>query len=238
MAGNLFSRLGPGKDERTHYDQLADDDVDIENRAGLALDEDNLAHQFHDDDLGHLDGLALHDSRVSAREQATPARKPRSARSQRGGQDSRWLQADDDGDNEVPASLLVEPHMFGRGGPRSPEGLEPLPTRQGGVPGPSTRRARAQWETAQVQQRLHHEQYYPGRRGANPPAAYEARRLGLSANPKEKAMFRWANVVNLDIFINDVYNYYLGAGIWCILLERFLHLVYVFFHDNNPRARH
>lgn len=38
-------------------------------------------------------------------------------------------------------------------------------------------------------------------------------------------MFRWANVSNLDVFIRDVYDYYLGAGIWCILLERLLHLL-------------
>lgn len=38
-------------------------------------------------------------------------------------------------------------------------------------------------------------------------------------------MYRWANVQNLDIFIGEVYNYYLGAGLWCILLDRVLHLL-------------
>jgi autophagy-related protein 9 len=47
----------------------------------------------------------------------------------------------------------------------------------------------------------------------------------VSGNAKKKAEWRWANVSNLDIFIKDVYDYYVGNGMWCILVERALHLV-------------
>jgi autophagy-related protein 9 len=47
-----------------------------------------------------------------------------------------------------------------------------------------------------------------------------------SASPKDKAMWRWANVENLDNFLKEVYVYYLGNGIWCILLSRTLNLLY------------
>jgi hypothetical protein len=34
-------------------------------------------------------------------------------------------------------------------------------------------------------------------------------------------------VTNLDVFMRDVYEYYLGNGFWCIICERMLHLLYV-----------
>ncbi|KAL2441670.1 Autophagy-related protein 9 [Exophiala dermatitidis] len=50
-----------------------------------------------------------------------------------------------------------------------------------------------------------------------------------NADPKEKAMFRWVNVVNLDNFLLEVYTYYVYHGFWSILLMRFLNLVTVAF---------
>ncbi|ORY67092.1 autophagy protein Apg9 [Pseudomassariella vexata] len=219
MAGNLFSRLVPGRDDdRSYYDQLADDDVDIENRAGLALDEENLNHQFYEDDL------AIEDSRISTASVVPPLKDGRRGQQGKRGRPeagSRWLAAEDDGENEVPASLLVEPGMNTAAARQNPRRSGPQPNRQP-VPGPSNRRTQAQWETAQAQQRLHQDDEY----GRIPKTAQSTtpQRLGVF-NPKEKAMFRWANVSNLDIFINDVYAYYLGAGIWCILLDRALHLL-------------
>jgi autophagy-related protein 9 len=225
MAGNLFARLVPGKDDRPLYEQLDDDqDVDIENRAGLALDEENLAHHFHDDDIHSTTGLAIDDSRVSVGSVAASVRQARRSAPRRPRHDpgSRWLVADDEGDNEVPASLLVEPGTTAAGNAQNLGS----PSRSPVIPGPSTRRTQAQWETAQAQQRLHpDDDYGPASDAARNETP--ARRLGLNSNPGEKAMFRWANVSNLDAFTNEVYDYYLGAGLWCILLERFLHLMYV-----------
>jgi autophagy-related protein 9 len=41
-------------------------------------------------------------------------------------------------------------------------------------------------------------------------------------------MWRWINVVNLDNFMLQVYNYYTGSGIWCIVLFKVLDLLLVY----------
>ncbi|RXG41249.1 hypothetical protein VDGE_20067 [Verticillium dahliae] len=69
---------------KSFYEELrgaSREDEDIENNAGADLDENNWNQHFLDQDL---DGLAIEDSRTTA--------------------DGR----EDEGDNDVPASLLVE----------------------------------------------------------------------------------------------------------------------------------
>jgi autophagy-related protein 9 len=106
--------------------------------------------------------------------------------------------------------------------------LPPPPTshlspddRQPSLPGPSTRGDRARGRAAREQQPL----YHADRRRA--PAVRWS--LGLpnlnTVDPKEKAMWMWANVENLDNFLKDVYTYFLGNGIWSILLNRVLSLL-------------
>lgn len=48
-------------------------------------------------------------------------------------------------------------------------------------------------------------------------------------NAKEKALWKWANIDNLDIFFQDVYNYYLGNGFLCIMLQKALNLLTLLF---------
>lgn len=50
---------------------------------------------------------------------------------------------------------------------------------------------------------------------------------GLSA--KQKALWMWANVDNLDSFLQEVYAYYVGRGAICIALSRSLNLLTVAF---------
>ncbi|KIS67278.1 uncharacterized protein UMAG_04380 [Mycosarcoma maydis] len=50
---------------------------------------------------------------------------------------------------------------------------------------------------------------------------------GLSA--KQKALWMWANVDNLDAFLQEVYAYYVGRGAICIALSRSLNLLTVAF---------
>lgn len=38
-------------------------------------------------------------------------------------------------------------------------------------------------------------------------------------------MWEWLNVVNLDTFMEQVYTYYTGAGMYCIVLVRLLDLL-------------
>lgn len=229
MATNLFSRLVPGKDDGPYYDRLHDDqDVDIENRAGLALDEENLTHNFHDDDIHDANDLALEDSRVSTNSTAPPARHNPTTpgRRRKPPAPTGWLSPEDEGDNEVPESLLVEHNETSAAAGANPRRTGTRSSRPPAAPGPS--RTQAQWETTQARQRLHPDEVY-GLPLYEAPSAIPARRVGLNANPKDKAMFRWANVSNLDNFMGEVYEYYLGAGMWCILLDRLLHLVKVIF---------
>lgn len=48
-------------------------------------------------------------------------------------------------------------------------------------------------------------------------------------SPKERALWKWANVENLDTFFQDVYRYYLGNGYFCIVLEKILNIATLIF---------
>jgi autophagy-related protein 9 len=228
MARNIFSRFGPtNNDELPWYEQVRDEQNPDEHRLGLALDEENLTHNFHDDDLERAPALALDDSRISTTSPVAAARDPPRGNPTVTRQDAppRWLSSqEDEGDNDVPASLLVEgPSMSTAPSRANPRRSGRQPTRHTAVPGPSNRRAQTQWETAQAHQRLHADEELDVPGADRLQAA--RKRPGFAGSPRDKAMFRWANVSNLDVFIRDVYDYYLGGGIWCILLERFLHLL-------------
>lgn len=53
-------------------------------------------------------------------------------------------------------------------------------------------------------------------------------RLGI-LSPRERALWKWANIENLDKFLQDVYSYYLGNGFYCILLSKVLDLATLVF---------
>ncbi|KAF9340433.1 autophagy protein atg9 [Linnemannia elongata] len=67
-------------------------------------------------------------------------------------------------------------------------------------------------------------------------------------NAAELAMWKWVNVENLDNFLARVYNYYVGKGMYTILLERCLNLLtfafvigfatYLIGCVDYPRLRH
>ncbi|SCU93702.1 LAMI_0E15302g1_1 [Lachancea mirantina] len=48
-------------------------------------------------------------------------------------------------------------------------------------------------------------------------------------SPREKALWKWANVENLDIFLQEVYAYYLGNGFYCICISKILNLATLVF---------
>lgn len=54
------------------------------------------------------------------------------------------------------------------------------------------------------------------------------RRLN-TLSPKERALWKWANVDNLDLFLQDAYNYYLGNGFHCIILQKVLNILTLLF---------
>jgi len=221
MASNLFSRILPSNNAGTRsiYDDLrAHDEIsesDIEEQAGLALDEENL--RFRDEELGQADMFNGEDSRITTESTAflggqQRGRRPASGRKDK--QQSGWFTQsprllEEDGDDDVPQSLLVEDHPAPRSNPLSPTSKRP--SRQPAIPGPSNRETRAHWEAAQAQQRLHRED---GPEIPGIPKIPQSKAGILSGSPREKAMWGWLNVVNLDQFMKDVYDYYTGHGIW------------------------
>ncbi|KAI9653826.1 MAG: autophagy protein atg9 [Alyxoria varia] len=86
------------------------------------------------------------------------------------------------------------------------------------VPGPSTKNRRVQWDVPEEQSPPLKRQDIHKRLNVQPrgSAAF------ISASPADKAMWRWANVENLDIFLQEVYDYFEGKGFWSINLSRLL----------------
>lgn len=238
MASNFLSRLLPPTngtpsvyETLREYDE-ASDESDVEERAGMALDEENLGDSFHDYELDHALADAA-ESQVNTGSAVNPGMQPGTSKRAggRSGLRSIWQQSlpkrieADELDDEVPQSLLIEernPEALATGQHReSGEGHEVIPAPAPGLP---SRGTRARWHATQEQQRLYQDlDRHPGRMISN-HASRGSRGLAM-IDPKEKAMWRWANVENLDNFLREVYDYFLGNGIWCILLGRILNLL-------------
>ena len=226
MASNILSRfLPPAVGEPSVYETLrqhdeASDQSDIEDQAGMALDEENLGAGFHDYELG--DTFADTSASHAAPERTRESSRGTSARNVHGrdrGHQSSHRANMDEHDDEVPQSLLFEDDRHVVPASRTQQtGAIPPP-----VPGPPSRGTRAKWQATQEQQRLHQDALPHQVR----PDLPHRRSQGLGMmDPKERAMWMWANVENLDNFLKDVYDYFLGNGIWCILLRRLLNLLY------------
>ena len=228
MALNILSRfLPPAAGEPSVYETLRQhdelsDQSDLEERGGMTLDEENLGAGFHDFELDD----ALADATAN---QGAPPRL-RNASRQDQGTSSRKAQSRtrtphaagrvnvDDLDDEVPQSLLIEDDQDPLLVPKvGHDRVMPPP-----VSGPSSRATRAKWQATQEQQRLHPDPIFP--RTHSKRNSRRGHPLGMM-DPKDRAMWMWANVENLDNFLRDVYDYYIGNGIWCILLNRSLNLL-------------
>jgi autophagy-related protein 9 len=236
VAPNILSRLVPASttspsvyEELREYDESSDAS-DVEDRAGMALDEENLGQRFEEYELDNPEVLAVAESATESthflpadkgKQKGSSARHVTTSPLESHGRpawmrrSSRPVEAED-GDNEVPASLLIED----RG--HTKMSTDETTIRRAGnaaetsVPGSYT--TRAQWQAVQAQQRLHQDDLHTH--------APKLKRKGAAiSDPKERAMWRWANVSNLDNFVRDVYDYYLGNGIWCILLSRAMNLL-------------
>ncbi|KAI9772012.1 MAG: autophagy protein atg9 [Geoglossum simile] len=237
MASNLLSRFLPPTaaspsvyETIRQHDELSDT-TDIEERAGIDLDEDGTGGGFEEYELDQAATDRNHGAEDSIAFLKKSSPQQQRGRSFSGGPHSvsrpRWLASSqrlaeaDEEDDEVPASLLIEGGEEAAGGDRPPRttgGPSNIPP----IPGPVTRETRAHWEATQAQQRLHADEQVQRARTRNTPKGV----AGLAAiDPKVRAMWRWANVENLDNFLKDVYNYYLGHGIWCIVLGRTINLL-------------
>ena len=237
MASNILSRLLPaGTDAPSEYESLRHDlpsDTDDSQDHDMALDEENLDERFHDHDVEALlaeatesqvttESTAFLPQMAGANQTSSRPESSKMPRWFRGSPPQRGTGWDEDDD--VPQSLLLEtgrPKPPERGRQRSNARADPerLPSP---VPGPSTRNAKKNWETTRTQQRL-----YQDSEGQTHAGNYiRALRSGrFISDPKEREMWRWANVNNLDKFLQNVYAYHSGKGIWSIILRRVLSLV-------------
>ncbi|KAF2101482.1 membrane protein Gsa14p [Rhizodiscina lignyota] len=251
MASNILSRLLPSVSEGQPEgegltradippsDASASDGEHLEH----AIDEENLGEHFQDQDLEQLLKDAAHseiasESTVALQEDNVPVATRSSAgtRSTR----PRWMQnqppapSDMDEDDDVPESLLLDPGT--QSSKRSKERsrrksrgaqLEELPPP---VPGPATRNTRAQWRATKAQQPLHGDDEDGGvPMPKHDHAMNSMTNALLLADPKDKAMWKWANVQNLDKFLLEVYAYYEQKGFWSILLRKAIGLMSVAF---------
>ena len=193
----------------------------------MTLDEENLGTGFHDLELDDAlaDATANQDAPLRTRSSSRQSQRTslRKAQSRTRTPHAAGRVNMDDLDDEVPQSLLIE------------DDQEPLPVLQVGqnrsmpppVSGRTSRATRAKWRATQEQQRLHQDPMLPQTRSKR--SSRRGHPLGMM-DPKDRAMWMWANVENLDNFLKDVYDYYIGNGIWCILLNRLLNLLYDIRH--------
>ena len=221
LASNIISKLLPSANDEPPPFRSPNPLLRSSNELGPAMDidEENLGERFQDQDLEHLlaDAAASHITTESTpagpqtpeRGAAQPGTAAQGRQKWRRPTPTRASPLDDD--NEVPESLLLE----GVQEPEHPiwdEGLPPP------VTGRANRRTRAQWEATRRQQRLHDD-------GISPAAATRWTLAMLSADPKERAMWQWVNMEDLDKFLAQVYTYYVNCGIWSTILRRVINLL-------------
>ncbi|KAL8841331.1 MAG: hypothetical protein Q9170_000961 [Blastenia crenularia] len=226
MASNVFSRFLPADTgSPSIYETLRQEDEsldqsDVEQRAAMAVDEENLAGEFHDYELDDAiaDAAASQSNVFTGTQHKAPRRSPKTNSLQQPLPRSSSNIPDTMEDDEVPESLLIEDNNS----PVSPlREQQPRPVTSP-IPGPATKATRAKWQATQAQQRLHIEASYRRSQSGQSDGSIPALTI---ANPRERAMWRWANVEDLDNFLRDVYEYFLGNGIWSILLSRLLNLL-------------
>ena len=224
MASNLLSRLLPPGNPSIYEAMREQDDFsdtsDIEERSGMALDEENLGDHIFDIDPALADAMEAQIGIEDSGRRHAEAKGHR-GRSPRWAQPSSGALEPDEADDDVPASLLIETNQGGPSNPLlSPQSRAQRSPRPVPVAGQASGAIRAKWNATQQQQRLHEDPHilpaYAGRPN---------KRNMLMIDPKEKALWRWANVQNLDNFLQDVYEYFVGHGIWSILLSGLLNLL-------------
>ena len=237
MASNVFSRFlsttvgSPSIYETIAIHERVGNEQEPDDHAGAAIDEQNLGEPFQDQDLEHLLAEAT-DSHITTESIALPYNNPadvsptRARSIVRGRSRPRWIgktkeeTRHPDEEDDVPRSLMLEDEEESeQAGPSErllPKG-PPLPPP---VPGPSAKTTKLQWNVSGASPRSRGRQ--TERRQSS--SGMTGSRL-LLASPAETAMYLWTNVENLDNFLKDIYDYYLGKGLWSIMLSHALELL-------------
>jgi len=242
MASTILSRfLPPGNAgspsiyETIEQYERSLDPHENESRSANAIDDDNLDERFHDQDLDRMlaDAAA---SETTSQSSAYPQinlgypshhrlpPKPSSSDRQRWPYDIGLGPIRQDDEDSVPESLLLEHN-------KDTQALlpqEPRPAREtwhelpAPVPGPpKDKTTQRRWDHAQPSRTASHAHLT-----AVPP---KSRPTTLFVDAAETAMWRWTNEQNLDRFLREVYDYYLGKGMWPIMLSKVIGLLTLLF---------
>ena len=239
MASNIISKiLPPAAGSPSIYETLQqfedpDHGSNLLDRSGTMLDGEGLGDMPQDYELNN----ELNDVATSSNDKIKKVKNSKKTQSTHRHHPFRKLSRapitvaeNDEIDDEVPQSLLIEDDESPLVAPKEQSyKVSPVP-----IPGLATRDAAAKWQATQEQQRLHRETETRRDRRERPTPRNHG--LGM-IDPKEKAMWKWANVENLDNFLRDVYDYFLGNGFWSILLSRGLNLLLVFFKEYGALSK-
>lgn len=215
MAPKIFGRLTAStQGGRSFYEQLRgydDDQADVDTEAGpLMADHDFMPTARHRNNT---------DSVLSPEAGSVHGDARRAAADDRGS--SLGWPHDDEGDEDVPASLLVEPNKA-TANPGLARAEAPHESQHYESPNLSSSHSHAPWRPPTDESR--HEVPGPTARPATTPYM-PSRNAGASFNRKNTALWKWANIANLDSFMRDVYDYYEGGGMWCIMCANALWLM-------------
>ena len=217
MAPSIYEDMRAGDSGRV---------VDIEERAGLERPYED--YEYDDASPVEQDGQTSHERGGFLQPEFQPLKaRSKDARKLKGSKfmsrSPRMIGDEDDVDDDVPASLLIEEEKdeSNLAGPSRPS---PAPAQKSPKHHPAPAASRrtktdAQWQAAQARQRL-----YKDTTSATIGRSVVAGPRISSTNSKEVAMWQWVNVTNLDTFMGEVYEYYRGGGIWTICLGRILDL--------------
>ncbi|CAL5874443.1 uncharacterized protein PFLUO_LOCUS8739 [Penicillium psychrofluorescens] len=242
MSSNVLSRFLPPTGSPSVYETIREHDAgsdssDVEERAGMVDQHDHFSDGELEDALADArdSEIASPNDALLGQQRSRKGKAPEESHTSpsrsrwRKPSRPRWMTREsstgyelDEQDEDVPQSLLVE-------GPLDEDqqlNLPPPPSHDlsdastSPNPRPSPQPGRPPWETRGPRQP-------PDLESSRPPGRWSTAQHPSLANvdPKEKAMWRWANVEDLDNFIKDVYIYFLGNGIWSIFLGRALNLL-------------
>ena len=221
MATNLLSKLLPPRTgEPSFYETLRQYDElepsETEESPGMVANEERLGTRYRNRNEATDDpAIKTKPANITTRSAAGKFRDvPVDGPSTQKGKGT----AADEFDDEVPRSLLIEEQHEPISNEAERRRMQSPP-----VLGSTNRGVRAKWQATRQQQRLYQDELPP------PVASGRSGRGGRGTvmDPKERALWMWANVENLDNFLAEIYEYYTGNGIWSITLARMLNLLSV-----------
>lgn len=229
MTSNAFpSADNPGRGDPSFLSESQNNFVEDEHLdPGPAIDEENFREEFQDYDLeSNINGTRSRTTLDGAPDTTRGSRLRSPHHGMYGRNRNRWQPQYDEYDegNDVPESLLMERNEV--------DGLRDVGSgiiqqsrlaEQPLLGDHISHRSRGLWDPPRLTRNLHRDSGPVPPSSKLPASPITARSRASSA--RDRAAWRWVNISNLDQFMLEVYDYYSGCGIWCILTDRSLHLL-------------